>query len=487
MDSDDVINEVYESDSNNEEGDSKLAWIVRWYQLITSPLDLQLVINEKLEMIDWDTHAKSFAKPLGNFLIMLFFVIRLLQDNLIKPNYYRLNVKSDAFDLSKSNKLKEFDYLSKISSNFQNDNQFDAFQSWYFVTLRFVANFFKITIVILLSLNLYLTYKFIFGYFKTYNLFHLKSELHSANLTKRNLSDLSKEYYGDIYKQSLWSMLKHFFKGPRDDGPHIDQDEDDVFYQLNKWAPTKFITSLFVSFSPTAIIFLSFSDVSFTTAISLILHQYILDYIIIKRFQRSLEDELILSSAALQEYQDKRIMTRINKQASIDTRSTGRGPGRFGAGSKTQKIFTTHSLHGKEIREAYNYQKKEFEVLPSKIEATAEPRGTKIQHPKATFQVFSTSGHPGRPQNSSQYASYFRENISKNDLARLSPKQYLQEGVAYLQNQVHNSSKSLSPLRQTPLSTRQKSFEGSENSQLNKDDINAILHSPNKNKYYRKE
>lgn len=80
---------------------------------ITSPLDLQLVINEKLEMIDWDVHAKSLAKPLGNFLTVCFFAMRLLQDNLIKPNYYKLNVKSDAFDLSKSNKLKEFDYLLK--------------------------------------------------------------------------------------------------------------------------------------------------------------------------------------------------------------------------------------------------------------------------------------------------------------------------------------------------------------------------------------
>lgn len=175
MGSNDLINEAYDdSEVVGEERESKSAWMKRWYQLLTSPLDLQLVINEKLEMINWDAYAKSLAKPLGNFLTILFFIIRLLQDNLIKPNYYKLNVKSGAFDLSKSNKLKEFDYLWEISSSFQNSNQFYAFQSWYFVTLRFLNNLFRFTIFILLSLNLYVSCKFMFGYFKTYNLFHLK-------------------------------------------------------------------------------------------------------------------------------------------------------------------------------------------------------------------------------------------------------------------------------------------------------------------------
>ncbi|KOH00277.1 Nuclear rim protein 1 [Saccharomyces pastorianus] len=484
----DVVNEVYDdSDLIDEEGESRLAWIKRWYQLITSPLDLQLVINEQLEMIDWDVHAKSLAKPLGNFLTVCFFVMRLLQDNLIKPNYYKLNVKSDAFDLSKSNKLKEFDYLTEISSNFQNDNQFDAFQSWYFVTLRFLDNLFKISIFALLSLNFYLTFKFIFGYFKTYNLFHLKNELSSPNLTKHSLSDLRKEYYEDIYKQSLWSMLKHFFRGSRDDTPYIDQDEDEIFYQLKKWTPTKFITNFIVSFSPTAIVFLSFSEVSFTTAISLILHQYVLNFVIIKRFQASLEDGLILSSAALQEYEDKHIMTRVNRQASLCTRSNGGGTGRFGSGSKAPKVFTTHSLNGEEIREVYNYKKKEFEVLPSESENISEPFKTSRQYFDDEPQNFGSSTDPGEVQFSPHLSPYFREKISKNNPVRLSPHQYLQEDETYLSNQDQNRSKSLSPLRQTPLSARMKSFEDSEFSALNKHDINAILRSPNKIKYYRKK
>ncbi|CAI4059485.1 hypothetical protein SUVZ_04G1540 [Saccharomyces uvarum] len=484
MDQKDVVNEEYDDpDLNNEEGESRLAWIKRWYQLITSPLDLQLVINEKLEMIDWDVHAKSLAKPLGNFLTVCFFVMRLLQDNLIKPNYYKLNVKSDAFDLSKSNKLKEFDYLTEISSNFQNDNQFDAFQSWYFVTLRFMDNLFKTSIFALLSLNFYLTSKFIFGYFKTYNLFHLKNEISSPNLTKHNLSDLRKEYYEDIYKQSLWSMLKHFFRGSRDDTPHIDQDEDEIFYQLKKWTPTKFITNFIVSFSPTAIVFLSFSEVSFTTTISLILHQYVLNFILIKRYQASLEDGLILSSAALQEYEDKHIMARVNQQASIHTQSNSGGTGRFRPGSKISKVFTTHSLHGEEIREVYNYKKKEFETLSSESNNIPEPK----QYRDDVSQNFGSSTGPAEVQFSPQLSPYFREKIPKNNPIRLSPHQYLHEDGTYLLSQDQNRSKSLSPLRQTPLSARKKSFEDSEFNALNKDDINAILHSPKKIKSYRKK
>ncbi|CAI4057540.1 hypothetical protein SKDZ_04G1520 [Saccharomyces kudriavzevii ZP591] len=487
MDQNDVINEVYDdSDLSNEEDHSKLAWVKKWYQLITSPLDLQLVITEKLEMIDWDAHAESLAKPLGNFLIVLFFLMRLLQDNLIKPNYFKLNVKSDAFDLSKSNKLKEFDYLLEISSNLQNGNQFDAFQSLYFVTLRFMDNLFRISIFMLLSLNLYLTWKFIFGYFKTYNLFHLKNEFNSASLTKHNLSDLNKEYYEDIYKQSLWSLLSHFFRGSRDNAPHIDQEDDEIFYQLKKWSPSKFITSLFVSFSPTAIIFLSFSEVSFTTAISLFLHQCLLDYIIIKRFRASLEDDLILSSAALQEYEDKHIIARTSQQGSMDSVSSSRGTDRSGPHTRTPRIFTTHSLHGEEIKEAYNYKKREFEVLSNKSEGVPEPRTTKMQDLKGMSQAFGGSTRPVGSQFPPQFSLKCEGKLSKNEPIRLSPNRYSQQDRAYLPNQDQNVSKSSSPLRQTPLSARQKSFEGSETSALNKDDIDAILRSPNKRNHYHK-
>lgn len=79
MGSNDLINEAYDdSEVVGEERESKSAWMKRWYQLLTSPLDLQLVINEKLEMINWDAYAKSLAKPLGNFLTILFFYHKTL-------------------------------------------------------------------------------------------------------------------------------------------------------------------------------------------------------------------------------------------------------------------------------------------------------------------------------------------------------------------------------------------------------------------------
>lgn len=483
MGSNDLINEAYDdSEVVGEERESKSAWMKRWYQLLTSPLDLQLVINEKLEMINWDAYAKSLAKPLGNFLTILFFIIRLLQDNLIKPNYYKLNFKSGAFDLSKSNKLKEFDYLWEISSSFQNSNQFYAFQSWYFVTLRFLNNLFRFTIFILLSLNLYVSCKFMFGYFKTYNLFHLKKEFNSPNLTKHNLKDLSKEYYEDIYKQSLWSMLKHFFRGSRDDGPHVNQNEVEIFFQLRKWIPTNFMINLFVSFSPTAIVFLSFSDVSFTSAIAIVFHQYILDYIITKRFQRSVDDDLILSSAALQEYEDKHIMARINQCSNIDTLSSA-----MGTRSKTPRIFTTHSLCGEEIREVYNYEKREFEALPKMTESVPGSRETRIKDYGGISQVSDNQSHPIGFHYSPRMSPYYRDKVLDNNLAQSSSNENLEKGGAFLPNQDQNRpSKSLSPLRKTPLSARQKRFEGSEFNVLNKNDINSILRSPKKKKNYHK-
>lgn len=66
----------------------------------TSPSDWHIILNERIETIDWDAKAKTLAQPAGNLLTFVFYVVRLLQDNLIKPNLHKISSKQDAFDLS---------------------------------------------------------------------------------------------------------------------------------------------------------------------------------------------------------------------------------------------------------------------------------------------------------------------------------------------------------------------------------------------------
>lgn len=113
-------------------------------------------------------------------------------------------------------------------------------------------------------------------------------------------------------------------------------------------------------------------------------------------------------------------------------------------------------------------------------ESVPGSRETRIKDYGGISQVSDNQSHPIGFHYSPRMSPYYRDKVLDNNLAQSSSNENLEKGGAFLPNQDQNRpSKSLSPLRKTPLSARQKRFEGSEFNVLNKNDT-PILRSPKK-------
>lgn len=324
--------------------------------------DWNMIINEKIAVIDWDSKATKWAKPLGHFLTFLFYLVRLLQDNLIKPNNYKFTSKEDAFDLSKSQKLAEYDYLSRYAS--PSDPRQRAAEAFYLKLLSGLSKILDSSLILLLLINLFLTYKFFWGCFKTYSLFNVKERPSSNNVTKHSLSGLNDSYYENIYNGSLWLFLKLLFTNKA----NKEAEGEEFYYTITKWAPSKFITNLFVCFCPTCLSFLLLVDISFKAAFATIIHQVILSHIVIDRFQNRINDDSIINMAVMAEFERKSLKPLTSKRfqdVQIDATPHGRNFVQFYPAVSAPKshTFKLHSLSGDTVTQTYNPQTQEFEVM----------------------------------------------------------------------------------------------------------------------------
>lgn len=331
----------------------------------THPSDWHLAVNERLETIDWDSKSATVAQPLGNVLTFTFYTVRLLQNSLIRPNLRKINKRTDNFDLSKSELLKQYEYLSRYTLE-----RGQTAESLYYRVLGHLSRLFGVLIIFLLLTNSYVTYKYLMGDFRTYSFFYLKQSPHSKNITKSSLKQLGK----DKDEQSLWSLLCYFCAGAKDrnKASSPDDDDDDHFYQLSKWTPSKFITTMFVSFSPTCMIFLLLTDVSFSTVFAVLFHQWALRFLIINRYSSRIEHESVIASATLAEWDAKFVkpkMSRKVQDVAIDATPYGDGIIKFFPALSTNRshTFQTHSLSGDIITETFNPETQEFEDLDDDI------------------------------------------------------------------------------------------------------------------------
>ncbi|AQZ12897.1 NUR1 (YDL089W) [Zygosaccharomyces parabailii] len=354
-----------EDDGCDESGRWLNGWIGILHGIITThPSDWHLALNERLETIDWDSKSTSVAQPLGNVLTFAFYTVRLLQINLIRPNLHRINKRTDNFDLSKSDILKKYDYLSRYTSE-----RGQSVENIYYQFLGRLGKFFDVAIVLLLLANGFITYKYLLGSFKTYSLFYLKHRPRLEDITRSSLKTLGQPEE----EQSLWSMLRIFagFKN-KERERFGDEDDDNYFYKLSKWTSSKFITTLFVSFAPTCIVFLLLTDVSFSTAFAVVFHQWILRFIITNRYGNRIEHELVIASATLAEWEAKYVNPKMSKpvqDVAIDSTPYGDGMVKFfpALTSRRSHIFKTHSLSGEIVTETFNPKTQEFEDLQDDI------------------------------------------------------------------------------------------------------------------------
>lgn len=353
----------------NDEADNDVSWIRKTLLVLTTtPSDWHLLLNEWIQTIDWDAKARSVALPLGHGLTLLLYIIRLLQDNLIRPESYKIASKQDAFDLSRSEKLKEYEYLSRYSL----DKQSSSRGSFYATFLGGVSKVFNSMVIILLVVNLILTYKFYWGNFRVYSLFSYKERPASKHVTKRSLKNLNDQYLENLSNGSLWMMISYLFHG----SPMADEQTDgnETYYTLEKWVPSKFTSYLFASFCPSCLFFLLLCDISFITALPVILHQIVLHYLIVDRFEERLADEMVIHQALLGDYESKVVKPLTNKMmqdVQVDATPYGEGYVRFlpAVGSTKSPVFKTHSVMGDTILEKFNSQTQEFEDILSEGES----------------------------------------------------------------------------------------------------------------------
>ncbi|QLG72412.1 hypothetical protein HG535_0D01200 [Zygotorulaspora mrakii] len=359
------------SDTRDSLEDERMSYFT---MLTTSPSDWQLILNEKLALIDWDAKASTLAQPCGNALTILFFIIRLLQDNLIKPNFLKLNAVGDAFDFAKSEKLRRYDYLLEYS--IKSGNAAKSKGELYFISLGRLARILDVSIKVLIVWNILSTYRFLCVFYKTYSLFHLQSIPKSDNLTKHSLTGISNDEarYQRLANGSLWSLVKSLFLRDGRSG-QVDgySNESKYYYKLRKWAPSKFSAVFFVSFPPTCIAFLFFSEVSFRTLFAVIIHQYLLYFLVTKRYEQRLTDDLITVSAANAEIDEKFIKPRFSKvhqDVQVDATPYGNGYVRFFPPSNKSHLFKAHSLDGSVITEQYNTDTEQFDTLSAELDVT---------------------------------------------------------------------------------------------------------------------
>lgn len=345
----------------------------------TSPSDWHIILNERIETIDWDAKAKTLAQPAGNLLTFVFYVVRLLQDNLIKPNLHKISSKQDAFDLSKSERLKSYEYFNQYANNFE--KQPHSANALYLSFLNRLSRIFYFTIILLLLWNICSSYRFFGGCYKTYSLFYLKERPQSKNITKQSLTGLNDDYIENLSNRSIWSMLRLLIAGKNTVDQHVD--EDAYYYRLKKWVPSKFSTHFFVSFSPTCIIFLLLSEVSFSTLFAVLIHQFMLSFIILDRFENRIIDDAIIAKATMAEFDVKFVIPRVSKKmqgVQIDATPYGNGFVKFlpAITSTKSDMFKTHSLNGELITEKYNPATQEFED----VQDESEPHNLIMQPPQ---------------------------------------------------------------------------------------------------------
>ncbi|AAS52193.2 ADR273Cp [Eremothecium gossypii ATCC 10895] len=359
----DVIREESE-DFYSDEEEYKETWS-RWaLQLLSSsPYDLYLIVNENFESINWDLKAKTLARPLGGTMTFLFFTVRLLQDNVIKPNYHKINRTTDGFDFSRSATLREYDYFSK----YQHGASWSS-ANWRVNSLSILDTLLKCLYILLLVSNSVLTYKFLFGYFLKYSLFHSAQPPASNNLTKKSLHDLAYRSATDVSRGSLWTLIRYtFFQRGR---VQEEKPTDEFYYEIKKWCPSSFLTALFASFPPISVWFMAFSDITFVSLLPVILTQYLFWYVIFDCYEDRIKDELAIFKGMAAEYNNKVMKPKLSAQtqdAMVDATMYGQEFVQFYPSYSTARsgVFITHSLCGDVIKEKYNQRTKAFEDIPT--------------------------------------------------------------------------------------------------------------------------
>ncbi|SCU89328.1 LAMI_0D13168g1_1 [Lachancea mirantina] len=350
-----IPEESYQNHNLGDDEDHEKTLIRKIVSIFTiSPYDWQFILTEFIYSIDWDAKANPVARPMGHALTFGFYGMRLLQDALIKPNQHHLNTPSDAFNLAQSKTLMEYGLPNQVlrGNVLRSNSQAD----WYLLALSQLSAFFKVSIAILLLTNAYLSCSFLFAHYQSYSLFHCRGRPSSRNVVKHSLHDLDYQSVEDVSKSSLWTMIKFVFTSRK--SSEVGEPADQFYYELKKWSPGKFETNLFATFSPTCVLFLLFTEVSFLTLIPVLCHQCVFWFLVCNRYEDRIDDEICLKNAMMAELDAK----LIKPKSSIKTQDLMIGASQndnfaevYPSFTTTRShLFQTHNVAGNVVVERYN-------------------------------------------------------------------------------------------------------------------------------------
>ncbi|CCE64034.1 hypothetical protein TPHA_0G01980 [Tetrapisispora phaffii CBS 4417] len=345
------------------------------WQIYHRICDLHFSIMETINSIDWDKKCQTIAQPLGYSLTLMVFLLRLLQDNILKPNYINIYRSKDIFDLKKSYTFRKYPYLMTLIQ----DTQTELIKSnkWYNNILGYIDKLSTLLLILLLMLNAIITWLTLFRSNCSYQFYSTDITSKTDNIIIRPLTDLSDINYDPQTNISVFKLLRlyllNLFKDIEDLPSTVTNSDNKFYYQLNKWKPSKFLLTLFCTFSPISTISFYFTEVTLVTLFPVLFQQIIINYVIFYRYETKLVNEKTIHQSMIQEMENKIIKPKMSKEVQ-DAKTDVRGNTKkcfaqfFPATTVVRnQIFTSHDIDGNISIQKFDEDTNSFKKINNNI------------------------------------------------------------------------------------------------------------------------
>lgn len=346
-------------------------------------VDLHKSLQDRLKT---PVHGRPLAFYVGQMLMIIFYVTRLFQDIWLAQQGSRQPRYSDYFDLTRSAKLKEFDFLESYA-NLKVIRYINQEESWGDMISRYTKRLVSSTAILLILINILISWRLFHHCFKIYGLYYTNgiNEEDSPSLNLQSIDSIGKNE--DQLSKGPMSKFLRFLLNSRNNTNNnhnltTKEDSNNEYLTLKKWVPSTHLVALMTGFSPTGVVFISMLDTSFYTLFPLIIHQYLIYYIIWRLYETRTKDEQILLSALQQEIQLKTYRSPLYQDAMTDTSDPYGGYVEFFPSISTIRtpVFKTHDIRGNTISESYDSGRRCFDINPL-VDLKTQQRKNLIVYP----------------------------------------------------------------------------------------------------------
>lgn len=292
-----------------------------WKRIRAYPLDLLLSLNEQVSLIDWDSYSERVALPMGVVLTVIFFFVRLYQDNqpVVRRSQY-------------------FQYDEGVlqGSKYFRSGGGQAWGLWFAGCAQWL----------IIAVNIINTLMFM--------------------MTTRRYVVFNKDVVASSHARKV-SNTRSWWPWSSVQGP----EGVDSFWEMNIWNPSKFCTYLFISFPPFNLMLLYTSSSSFINLFYLLITSVVLYFVIVKGYLQLIEDKQMIYRETFDEYQRKYVNPQLSvarREVAVDATQGPHGPLNnpgvsYYSPGRQEKLFKVHDMKGREQIEVFE----DGEFTPKKI------------------------------------------------------------------------------------------------------------------------